>query len=271
MTLDLALITHRPEGMARIAAQRLPRVEGVRYVISWQAHAGAPIPPEVADRQDIEVHRFDRSGQSLNRNNAIDHCRADIVLHADDDVSYTAEGLLAVIQAFEQRPQMDVATFMVPKPGGPAYPPQECRLGIPMPKGYWVATFEIAFRRSRVGSLRCHPEFGLGSPRLHGGEDELFLLEAIRRGLNCRFLPIEIGRHPHESTGTKAHLTAANLRAQGCLITLTYPRTALLRIPLKAWRTARAGQHRLLPALCHLLQGMAYTPRILRGPREYLW
>ena len=34
MTLDLALVTWQPEGIARVAAQQLPCVDGVRYIVS---------------------------------------------------------------------------------------------------------------------------------------------------------------------------------------------------------------------------------------------
>lgn len=270
LTLDLALVTHRPDGILRVSDMNLPVVDGVRYIISWQNHDNAPVPQSLL-RDDIEIHRFDLSGQSLNRNNAIDHCTADIILNSDDDLVYSADRLRAVIKTFEDHPDVDVATFRADMPCGPVFPTASCRLCHPLPKDYWVATFNIAFRRVSIGDLRFHPDFGLGSERLHGAEDELFLLSAIRRKLNCRFFPVEICVHPTHSTGTKQSLTAANLRAAGCYITLAYPRSFLLRIPLKAWRISRKGQSGFFRALRYLIAGAAQAPRILRGDRRYLW
>lgn len=270
LTLDLALVTHRPEGILRVAEMNLPIVDGVRYVVSWQNHGNAPIPSSLL-RPDIDIHRFDQTGQSLNRNNALDHCSADIILNADDDLIYEPGAFKAIIKTFEDNPDVDVATFKTQCPKGPIYPDHSCTLGIPLPKGYWVATFDIAFRRRSVGNLCFHPEFGLGSERFHGAEDELFLLAAIRRGLNCRFFPITICEHPGLSTGTNTTMSSEYLRASGCYITLAYPRSFAPRIVLKAWRVSRQGQSGLFQALRYLASGAVAAPSVLRRSRRYLW
>lgn len=271
LTLDLALITHGPGGILRVAAQELPRLEDVRYVVSWQDHRNAPVPPELAARDDVDIHRLDLAGQSLNRNNAIDHCRADIILHADDDIIYTAAGLRSVIDAFAANPEVDVATFRSIHESGCRYPAESVRLRRRLPRNYSVATFEIAFRRSTAGSLRCHPELGLGSPRLHGGEDEAFLMAAIRRGLNCRFFTTTICTHDHPSTGTRSDPTDANLRASGCVVRLYYPLSFIWRIPLKAVRLSRSGRAGFGRALRCLCAGALAEPGVRRRGRSYLW
>lgn len=270
LTLDLALVTHRPEGIIKVADMNLPFVDGVKYIVSWQDHRDAPVPQALV-RDDVEIYRFNQTGQSLNRNNAIDHCKGDIILNSDDDLVYTEEGLKAVIEAFEQNRDVDVATFIAEMPAEPLYPPAACRLCDPLPKDYWVATFNIAFRRESVGNLRFHPEFGLGSRNLHGAEDELFLLSAIRRNLHCHFFPVVICSHPELSTGTKNGLTPANLRATGCYITLAYPKTFLPRILLKAWRLRRNKQSRFFKSIRYMTAGACAAPDILKGDRRYLW
>ncbi len=270
LTLDLALATYRPEGIARVAAMDLPVVKGVRYVVSWQEHGDHPVPSQL-ERDDIKIIRFDLKGQSLNRNNAIDNCTADIILNSDDDLIYDADGLRAVISTFESNPDLDVATFEARMHGAPLYPAATCRLKEPLPKGFWVATFHIAFRRSSTGDLRFHPELGLGSRLMHGSEDELFLLSAIRRKLDCRFFPVTICAHPHESTGTKSKLTPSNLRAMGCYMAIATPSTLPLRLPLKAFRLWRSGRCGLICAARHLIDGARLAPQILKGDRRYLW
>lgn len=270
MTLDLALVTHRPEGIARVAAMQLPRVDGVRYIVSWQAHDNAPIPAGLL-RPDVEVHRFDGTGISTNRNNVLDHCKADIILFADDDIIYFPDTFDKIKKVFEQHPEVDVATFRSRYHAHRTYPAESVKLHAKLPKNYFAASLEIALRRSTAGFLRCHPELGLGSPRLHGGEDEMFLMSAIRRGLECRFFPVTICEHPNPSTGTKALLTNENLQAAGCLIALTRPRTAILRLPLKAWRVSRARQASLPRAIYRLCRGAAMAPGVLRRGHQYLW
>lgn len=270
MTLDLALATYGPDGISRVAAMVLPPAEGVRYIVSWQAHGNAPIPAELM-RPDVEIHRFNLLGQSLNRNNAIEHCTADIILHSDDDIIYNQEGLIAVIKTFKENTDLDLATFRSVHEDDRNFPISTIRLHRYLPPNYSVTTFEIAFRRATAGNLRCCPELGLNSPKLHGGEDEMFLMSAIRRGLDCRFFPITICEHPGASTGTKAHFTNENLQASGCVIALTRPWTAILRVPLKAWRVSRKGQASFLRALYRISRGALMAPGVLKRNHKYLW
>lgn len=270
MTLDLAIVTHKPQGISRVAQMLLPPMEGVRYVISWQEHQGCNIPPEL-QRPDVEVHRFDGRGISANRNNALSRCTADIILFSDDDLTYKPQWLRNLKSIFEANPEVDVATFKSLHGDISRFPSEAVTLHRKLPKGYSVTSFEIALRRATAGSLRCCPELGLGSPRFHGGEDEMFLLSAIHRGLCCRFFPITICSHPHDSTGTKARFTTENLQASGVVIALTYPLTAPLRVPLKAWRVWRKGQAPLLSALKNITIGAMKAPALRRRNPTTLW
>lgn len=248
----------------------LPRIHGVSYVVSWQDHRDTPIPPELK-REDVTVYRFDKSGQSLNRNNAFEHCTSDIILISDDDLTYSAEGISAVMRTFTDNPDVDFASFICAgRSLSVSYPPVTCPLSLPLPKNYSIGGVEIAFRRSTAGWLRCHPQLGLGSACMHGGEDEVLLLTAIHRHLDCRFFPITICSHPHQSTGNKSRLTGKNLRAMGCVIALTYPLSCLLRVPLKAWRVNRARQASFLKSLLYLTSGALRAP-LLFLDRRYLW
>lgn len=270
LTLDLAIVTHRPEGISRVAAMQLPAMEGVRYVVSWQSHEGAPVPPELM-RDDVEVHRFNGTGIAANRNNALAHCRADIVLFADDDITVNPEGLTGVRRVYEENPDVDVATFRSGYGDMSRFPATEADLTQGFPKGYSVSSIEMSLRRATAGSLRCCPELGIGSGRFLGGEDEAFLLTAIRRGLNCRFFPVTVCSHPDESTGTKNDLSDGNIRAAGVVIALAYPLTAFLRVPLKAWRLARSRRAPLWRALRLTAAGAFAAPALRRRNRDFLW
>lgn len=270
LTLDVAIITHSPEGILRVASMHLPAVDNVNYIVSWQDHRNTPIPQSLI-RDDVKIHRLDKTGLSNNRNNAFCHSKGDLILCGDDDVIYTAKGLNAVIDTFDTHPDIDVATFMSRQAGAArSYPDRECQLTTPLPRNYSVCSIEIALRRSTAGQLRCHPELGLGSPSMHGGEDEVLLLSAIRRGLVCRYFPITVCEHPNLSTGNKKSLSDKNLRAMGCVIALYYPYSWVLRIPLKAWRVKKSRQAGFFPALRYLCQGVlkAYS---LRPDSKYLW
>jgi hypothetical protein len=259
MTLDLALITWQPQGLQRVAAMNLPRVDGVRYIVSWQKHDNAPVPPAVSERPDIEVWRTDTTTISENRNNALSHCSADIVLNADDDVIYTAQGLRAVISTFARDKEVQFACFKFDfgdrtKP----YPDHVCDLAR-MPKGLWFGTIEMAVRRnSPAGELRFDLRFGPGSKYLGTGEDEYYLLQARRRGYVCRFYPITIGAHPSATHASQRITDKKIVRGMGAVIAATYRVTALPRLVLKAWRMKKAGQYDFLPGLVSLFKGYLY-------------
>lgn len=269
LTVDFAVVTFGAEGIERVSSMVLPPVEGVRYVVSWQ-NSGDISLPYALRRDDISVFRTPTRGISLNRNNALEHCSADIVIFADDDLILYPEAIDQVRAVFEANPSVDVATFRSDHGDPGRFPATEVRLGRRMPKGYYVTSFEITLRRSSAGLLRCCPELGIGSPLLHGGEDEMFLLNAVRRGLDCRFFPITVCSHPHDSTGLKASLTRGNLLASGCIIALTYPSTAFLRVPLKAWRIWRNGQAGLFRAFNSLARGALMAPGLRRRNSGFL-
>lgn len=274
LTLDVAIATHSPCGLEKLVQSNLPQVEGVTYVVSWQEHGDAEVPAEIATRKDIRIYRFSGKGLSRNRNNALTHCTADIVLHADNDIHYCADGLREVMKAYETHPDMALATFRVRKPGGCVYPDGETLLNWPLPKNYWCTSFEMSIRRSALGNLLFHPELGLGADRIHGGEDDVYLCAAIRRGYECHFIPVIIGEHIGHTTGTKPSLTDGNILAQGCCIELTYGPAAHLRIILKWLRMWRSGQAPFWKGMRLMARGRREALRLRKatGAREkYLW
>lgn len=240
MTLNVAIATWQADGIRRVAAMELPEVAGVSYVISWQAHADATIPESLSSRSDIAIHRFDRAGVSANRNNALSHCSADIILMADDDLRYTAGQLLRVIEVFENNPEVDIATFRY-LGSNQKYPAGETDLKLPLPKGFSASLITIACRRDSLNGLTFDEQFGPGAPVWQAAEDEKFLFDAISRGLRCRFFPIDITAHPNASTGSRPITSAGVAAASGRMIRLLYPLSFPLRIVLKAWRQHRIG------------------------------
>lgn len=270
MSLDLAVATHRPEGIRRLEKMVLPEIPGVTYVVSWQNHEDAPVP-ESLRRDDVRIFRFEGNGQSANRNNALEHCRGDIVLNSDDDLTLYPDGLRKIREIFAENPDLDVASFRSDHGDMSRFPEVSVRLGRTLPKGYHVSGIEIAFRRGRIGSLRFCPELGLASPSLHGGEDEMFMHSAVMRGLECRYFPVTICAHPHESTGSKGSLSDGNMRAQGCVIALMYPGTWPLRVMLKAWRLCRRRQSGFARAVRCVAEGAFAAHGVLARNHDVMW
>lgn len=253
------IATHRREGIERVVAMELPRVEGVEYVVSWQAHDNQPLPAALESRGDVRVVRYDGSTLSGNRNMALDSSLGDICLVADDDLRYTTAQLRAVVDTFVTHLEVDMALFRY-EGTGKRYPEVETDLE-PVPGFFFPTNFEMAFRR-QVGAergLRFNPLFGPGAPYLTAGEDDMLFRRAHACGLRRRFFPVTITRHDGPTTGQRPVTDPGVMRTTGALIHLDHPATSWLRIPLNAWRVKRAGRCCLLNALLWMAQGAVYA------------
>lgn len=260
LTLDVNIATHRREGIERVAAMKLPRVEGVRYVVSWQLPDG-DLPVGLL-RDDVDVYRLDLPGVSRNRNNALDHSTADLCLLADDDLLYTPQQLKEVIATFERNPDTVLAAFRYDPPGRKPYPDTVTDISRGFPKSHGgVTTIELAFRRRIVvgAGVRFCELAGPGAPVLQAAEDELFLEAVKRKRLRCVYYPFTVCRHCGGMPTGARPLSAGAVKAGGAVIAVTHPWTAALRIPLWAWRRWRRGQFPLLPGIAHLTHGAIYA------------
>ncbi len=224
MTLEVQIITYGAEGLARVGEMTLPRVEGVRYFVSFQnpERQGYEIPASIAARDDVEVFEHFTKGSNVNRNVALSRGDSDMILFADDDLHYTADGLRAVIDAFEGDSTLDYATFKHSGGDNKFFPDYKFDLGKKDPKGYYMTAFELAVRRSSLpGNMRYSAHFGLGMPVFGTGDDSIFFMRLQKSSLKGFFFPIEIVRHPNVTTGNR-RATPAVLRTQGAYLRLKY-------------------------------------------------
>lgn len=234
------MATWRPDALQRIDLAQLPEVEGVRYIISWQQHGDAPIPPAFAARTDITIVRTDVVGLSANRNNAIAHCTSDFILNADDDMAYDAEALAKLLDIFTRRSDLDLYMCRYANADGKLaknYPYLAQDITEKMPRGLWCGTVELAFNRhGRLAKLRFEPLIGPGTDTITSGEDEYFLLQARRKHAVCRYVPLTLGRHlgiPHVD---RLPMPDGQIRSFGFYISAAYPEFVYCYILIKALR-----------------------------------
>lgn len=155
------------------------------------------------DRTIRVISTTDR-GLSISRNMAIDNSDAEICILCDNDVVYRDGYKEAIKGAFEAHKDADICVFFIKRP----------ERNLPIKKsegklGYLGAmkifSPEIAFRRKALGGLRFNESFGAGAE--YGmGEENIFLWEAIKKGLNVYYIPMEIAHTmPNESTWFKGY------------------------------------------------------------------
>lgn len=263
--LDVLISTRGRSGIDRVAQMQLPRVVGVTYVVSWQIgdDDDADRLPESLRRDDVVVFPTHTTGLSVNRNNSLMVSEAELCLIADDDLSYTARQLTAVIDTFDSNPDVELATFMYEGDSAKSYPDGEADL-TRLPKNYSVSSIEIAFRRRAIvdRGLSFNPHFGVGAPVLHSGEDGVFLLDARRAGVRCRFFPVVITRHDGLSTGNRPITDRGVIMAEGAYIFKAYGATGALRLPLYVWRNRRRGRLRFFWGLRWIVSGYLYGMKV---------
>lgn len=260
MTLDIIIATLGEEGIRRVEGIVLPVHPLIRYVVGWQNDGDTEIP-ESLRREDIQVIQHATRGLSLNRNVAIEHAQGDICLIMDDDETFTLGQMLNVIRCFEERKYADIILFrFTGNEASPKYyPKKEYVLKEKPAKFHYVNEIEIAFRRCSVqGKVRFNELMGLGAPVVHCGEGEAFIFTALRKGLTCVFVPIDIASHPQDSTYLKKIEDKGILMGTGVMIYLYNPQDWWMRMPVVAYRLHRNKKRPFLRGLYELYLGQKY-------------
>lgn len=254
--VSVAIATWKPEGLENIIRHNYPELPGVEYVVSWQAHENAPIPEALVSRGDFRIFRFDGKGVSANRNNAFKYSRGEIIFVADDDLDYNAEELAKAISAMEKMELGSMGVFAYSGPDNKQFPTEETDLGL---KGalHPPGALQIAVRRSKNGEIPhfFDERFGPGAKKFTTSEDVVYYLSARKKGMKIRFFPIVICRHGELSTGYRPSVSPGAVMSEGAVIGLGWPRTAPLRLVLKAYRLSKSADISFFKAMRLLFKG----------------
>lgn len=245
--LQVMICTLGPDGIRRVANASHPHVNGVEYLVSWQTDGYYPIPKEL-DRPDFKIISTPTIGLSANRNFALSYASAPILLISDDDADYTDEGLLTVINDFLENPNADIIAFRyASRSSSKFYPCAPCSLAEP-PKGYFISSIELAFRRDAVqGKVWFNENFGIGAT-FPSGEEDIFLLDCIDRGLTGIFLPHTIVHHEAPTTSGRNLMLPSRPQTKGAIFLRLHPRQWPLRMIAHALREIGPWRKGLVPS-----------------------
>lgn len=166
-------------------------------------------------------------GVGLNRNIALLASEAEIVLFADDDVTYHDDMPQAVVKAFRDNPRADVMVFgMDMEKNGVIIQrrhlkPRRLRLWGAMRFG----TYTVAARRSALvrENITFHQSFGGGCP-FSAGEDTLFLKNCFDRGLRVYAHGYVLGRCRKDSSSWFVGYNEKYFYDKGVLTRRAFPR-----------------------------------------------
>ena len=263
MILEILVCTFN-DRIGRVSGIFLPPMPDVRYLVSFQYSdekfcqaARSAIPR----RSDIRLTCIKGRGLSANRNNAIAHATGDILLIADDDVSYEKDFFRRILHSFQAHPDLDIACFRAETPDHRPlrrYADHSFDYAR-QPRGTYFCSVEIAFRR-QSNCPAFDERFGLGAPFLGAGEEEVFLLQAFRRGLSIRYFPQVVVRTEAATTGRRFFSSPPLQRSKGAVLCLIHGSWgAWLRCLKYAFTHFR--QTNPLRSLYEMTRGILYVSR----------
>lgn len=147
----------------------------------------------------IEMYSYKEKGLSKSRNRLIEHATGDIGIITDDDISFFANYDKVLENTYRKYPQADVITFCTKKGEnviGPKKMKKHSLYSI-----MTIASFQISFRISSIKNynIKMDELFGLGA-KYKAGEENIFLYDCKKKGLNVIHIPVVINEHPDEAT-----------------------------------------------------------------------
>lgn len=239
-TLQVLICAYGPDGMRRVLSGGRPPVPGVEYLVSWQQpDSDEPIPDAVLSRDDFRVEIIRSRGVAKNRNNLLRMATAPLLLFSDDDVVNSPAQLLSVIEQARLHPDDALLCFKIDYVAFPKYYHDfEFLLSRPA-KGFYMINPELMMRRSMVqGRVWFNEHFGIGA-EYPIGEEDVFMEDCRRRGIDGHFVPVEIGRHDDPTSAEKIGQTSAAIRTKGAIFTYTHPFSWPARMCIHALRQMR--------------------------------
>lgn len=187
--------------------EQLPGIMGITtdaVIVNQTDHYGYR---EIDNGSRIDWYDCDERGVGRSRNTALMHASADIVLFSDEDIRYDRDYASAVIREFRKHKEADILLFQVDVC-------EERRTYTNTRYGRvhrWnVGRYPAYAAACRLSKLRHAGVFfsllfGGGAP-FSNGEDSLFYMNCIRKGLRIYTTPVKIGHEEaRESTWFKGY------------------------------------------------------------------
>lgn len=165
-----------------------------------QCDENAYLEYEYKDFQ-VKCYSFREKGVGLNRNNALLRADGDILVFADEDIVYDPGYAEKLRKEFEMHPEADIllCNLRVVPERATYHTESYGRVRWYNCGRYPTYSFAVRGDKIRKANVTFSLLFGGGAP-YSNGEDSLFLMECLRRGLRIYRTPLEIGEEvPRES------------------------------------------------------------------------
>lgn len=235
------LVVTMAANLPHIEQANYPPANGAGYLFSIQNPDGAvfEVPRWMTERPDVEFYEHNDRGICRNRNHALEHARAPLVLMADDDLVYQPSGLEAVIAEYESRPDADYILWHAHSSQNRIYPPSGSLL-TGWPRFYCPISVEFSFRTEsfRKYGLRWNELAGIGAEVLVCGEEELLFRDMLASGMRGCFVDKIVARHPGKTTSQRLAASEEFIVTKGALLCACRGVAGgIIRLPIEARRS----------------------------------
>jgi len=231
---------------------KLPVVCGLRYVVGCQGVSERDVQNarKLMCRDDVEFVISEGRGLSRNRNQLLRASSADVVIFADDDVEYDADGLRSLQDYYQRNRDVDAVIFNGVSDAGALRKNYCGRLSARYIKFKYAPSCLISVRRGRLGNITFREDMGVGTEMLSSGEDDVFLWSMLKNGLAVEAVDIQVVTHHGLSTGERIP-TPGVMRGRGAVMRILFP----LTWPFHIVKGALCFKGKYLKNLCYLLHG----------------
>jgi len=166
-------------------------------------------------------------GVAKSRNAALKYASGKYLIFGDDDITFVEEGIIKLLQYFEENPQCSIILAQTSDETGilrKSYPTKQHKLT--KYNSAKAATYEMMIRTDaiREAGITFDENFGAGANN-YLGDEYIFIADALNKGLKGVFLPVRVAIHPKESSGS-GWGTQRDLTARAAVFTRVFGATA---------------------------------------------
>ena len=185
--------------------------------------------------ENASMISYIEKGLAKSRNRLLDNIpeNTDIAIISDDDVSFVEGYEEKIKKAYEEIEDADIIIFKsLDENGNPRRNYKNKTKKLNKLELLSVCSIEITFKVNKIkNKIRFNEQFGLAGI-YKSGEENIFLEECRRKGLNIYFYNEFINIHPAESTGME-EWSEKDISDKGALFKELFPKTCyVLVIPI---------------------------------------
>ena len=149
------------------------------------------------DYPKLKVITVEDVGLSKSRNLALAYASSDIAIITDDDVIFDDDYEQKIRSAYEEHPEADIIAFQVERVGN------EKRKKTFRKEKSWenyltsmkISSVEITFKREKIKENKIFFNENIGAgQKFYNGEENIFLYDALKKGLKVLYVPIHIAK-----------------------------------------------------------------------------